>query len=356
MEIKSSCCGGSKTVDKTYEAGGSVSEWHEAGGRKIPAVSTKLAFGDIAGMLKVRLAIGRNDYRVKPGLYRVGSPASDSPVLVTANYKLTFDILRSEIEGLSAWILVLDTKGINVWCAAGKGTFGTNELIGKINETGLSEIVEHRRIILPQLGAVGVAAHLVKNATGFNVSYGPVRAADVKRYIAGGYKKDDEMRRVNFNMRDRLTVIPVELVMAWRFIAAIAAFFVFINAFAGRKLFLRSFMRDLIPAVGGAMAGIAAVPALLPYIPGRAFSVKGFIAGAAWLALAGCRFGFNFSEWIANFFVITPLASFFALNFTGATTFTSQSGTEYEVKKTFNPMKYSLIFGAALKVIFKFLK
>jgi acetyl-CoA decarbonylase/synthase complex subunit gamma len=275
---------------------------------------------------------------------------------VTANYKLTFDILRKETAGLSAWILALDTKGVNVWCAAGKGTFGTEELIRKINEVNLSKIVDHKKIILPQLGAVGVAAHLVKDATGFNVHYGPVRAADIKKYIAAGFKKDNEMRRVTFDLRDRLTVIPVEIIMAWRFIAAIAAFFVFLNALFGGRFFWKKVIRDIVPSAGGVFAGLAAVPILLPYIPGRAFSVKGFIAGAAWLALSGLKFGFTVREWIANFFIITPLSSFFALNFTGATTFTSQSGTEYEVKKTFKLMKYSLIFGVIVKILSKFEK
>lgn len=357
METADKSAGGSETGNKTCGSNRFVIGWHEAGGgRKIPNVATKLGFGDIIGALKVRLALGRNDYRVAPGLYCAGSPDGDSPVLVTANYKLTFDILRGEIEGLSAWILVLDTKGINVWCAAGKGTFGTDELVRKINEVNLAGLVDHRRIILPQLGAVGVAAHLVKKATGFNVIYGPVRAADIKKFVAGGYKKDDEMRRVTFNLRDRLTVIPVEMVLAWRFIAAIAAFFIFINAFGGRKFFWRSVARDAVPAIGGAMTGLAAVPALLPYIPGRAFSTKGIIAGTLWLALSGLRYGFTAGEWIANFFIIAPLSSFFALNFTGATTFTSQSGVEYEVKKSFDLMKYSLIFGAVLKILFKFKK
>ena len=72
------------------------------------------------------------DYRVEPGLYAVGSPTADSPVLVSANYKMSFDRLRSALPGVDAWILVLDTKGINVWCAAGKGTFGTDELVRRI--------------------------------------------------------------------------------------------------------------------------------------------------------------------------------------------------------------------------------
>ena len=77
------------------------------------------------------------NYTVNPGLCRVGNPDDASPALVTANYKMSFDRLRKELSGLDAWIMVLDTKGINVWCAAGKGTFGTEEAVRKIGEVGL---------------------------------------------------------------------------------------------------------------------------------------------------------------------------------------------------------------------------
>ena len=138
------------------------------------------------------------NYSVNPGLYAVGTPDKASPVLVTANYKMTFDVLRKELSGLDVWILVLDTKGINVWCAAGKGTFGTKELVHRIRVVSLEKIVNHKRLILPQLGATGVAAHKVKEETGFNVHYGPVRASDLKRFISDGYRADKEIRRVTF--------------------------------------------------------------------------------------------------------------------------------------------------------------
>ena len=49
-------------------------------------------------------------YSVAPGLYAVGAPDRESDVLVTANYKLSFDTLRRELKGFNAWVLVLDTK------------------------------------------------------------------------------------------------------------------------------------------------------------------------------------------------------------------------------------------------------
>ena len=64
-------------------------------------------------------------FAVDPGLYALRNPGEQAPVLVTANYKMSFDRLRQALPGRDAWILVLDTNGINVWCAAGKGTFAT---------------------------------------------------------------------------------------------------------------------------------------------------------------------------------------------------------------------------------------
>ena len=93
------------------------------------------------------------EYRVETGLYAIGSPGPDSPVLVSANYKMSFDRLRSQMSGLDVWILVLDTQGVNVWCAAGKGTLSTDELVRRIEEYRLVERTSHRTVIVPQLAA-----------------------------------------------------------------------------------------------------------------------------------------------------------------------------------------------------------
>ncbi|HSV42795.1 MAG TPA: carbon monoxide dehydrogenase, partial [Methanomassiliicoccales archaeon] len=125
---------------------------------------------------KARLGYKRMEHSVEPGLYALGNPGPTSHVFVSANYSLSFDALRSALKGLDCHILVLDTKGINVWCAAGKNTFGTDELVSKVQSTNLGDIVTNRTLILPQLGAPGVSAHEVKKRTGFQVEYGPVRA------------------------------------------------------------------------------------------------------------------------------------------------------------------------------------
>jgi CO dehydrogenase/acetyl-CoA synthase gamma subunit (corrinoid Fe-S protein) len=97
---------------------------------------------------------------------------------------LSFDTPRKELTGLDAWILVLDTKGINVWCAAGKGTFATKELAARIEATGLIKIIDHKKLIVPQLGAPGVSGYKVKKLFGFTVIFGPLRAKDIPAFLA----------------------------------------------------------------------------------------------------------------------------------------------------------------------------
>jgi acetyl-CoA decarbonylase/synthase complex subunit gamma len=151
---------------------------------EIAQVATVWTNRDLFSTMIVRWSIGRMNYNVSPGLYAVGKPDGDSDVYVSCNFKLSFDHLRRALHGMNVWILVLDTKGINVWCAAGKGTFGIQELVFRIKVEQLEKVVSHRKIIVPQLGATGVSAHKKKEAGGFKVIYGPVKASDIPAFVA----------------------------------------------------------------------------------------------------------------------------------------------------------------------------
>lgn len=194
-------------------------------GRQIQQVPTELSRIDRFGHWKARWGLGRMKYVVEPGIYAVGSSDSDSPVFISANYKMSFDCLRSQLSGRSGWILVLDTKGINVWCAAGKGTFGTDELVNRIKTVKLAEIVNHRTLVVPQLGATGVSAHEVKQQSDFRVLYGPVRAENLPAFLDADMKATDQMRRVNFTLWNRMVLIPVEIVMWSKYAIFVAACF-----------------------------------------------------------------------------------------------------------------------------------
>jgi CO dehydrogenase/acetyl-CoA synthase gamma subunit (corrinoid Fe-S protein) len=330
-------------------------------GTDIPLIATQLNSSDFLGAVMVRWGINRNYYRVSPGLYAVGSPNPESNVFVTANYKLSFDALRKNLSGENGWILVLDTKGVNVWCAAGKGTFGTKELVNRIRMVSLEKIVNHRRLILPQLGATGVAAHKVKEETGFNVHYGPVRASDIKKFINDGYRADREMRRVTFGFKDRLKLIPNDFMYGkFYLLSAMAALFL-ISGISSNGVSYNNFSGEGGPALLKVflayLSGIVITPLFLPYIPGRHFSLKGFITGATvFLILLILNLADNnVIEIISWFFIITVISSFLAMNFTGSTTYTSLSGVKKEMKISVPFQIGFALIGVILQVIGKFI-
>lgn len=343
------CCGNNAGHSETGQKNMSwITGYKDTAAGKIPVVSTNLILKDILGGLKVRWAFGRDNYKIDPGLYCIGSPSQESPVLVTANYKLTFDKLRKELHGIDAWILVLDTKGINVWCAAGKGTFGTDELINRIRVTGLDRIVDTKKIILPQLGAPGVSAHIVKKETGFRVLYGPVRAKDIPYYLRNNFKKTKEMSSVKFNLIDRLAVVPVELVQSFKYL--IIAFLVIgVLSAIGSKMISAKIMTDFIPYLGAFIAGIILVPVFLPLIPFRSFSIKGLALGLIWAVIVSVIFKPGVITIISHFLILPPLSAFLAMNYTGASTFTSPAGARLEVKYTFIPSVIAICIGFVLR-------
>jgi hypothetical protein len=304
----------------------------------VPVVSTALEIHDFLGAVMVRWGINRNNYKVNPGLYAVGLPDNDSDVFVTANYKLTFDNLRRNLAGINGWILVLDTKGVNVWCAAGKGTFSTKELVSRIRLISLDKIVSHRRVILPQLGATGVAAHKVREETGFNVIYGPVRSCDIKKFLNNGYRAEKEMRCVTFGFSDRIKLIPNDFIYGRYYLIGAMAILFFISGLSGDGFSFRDFKGEGVTAILnvflGYLSGIVLTPMFLPYIPGRPFSLKGFISGVlVFMTLLSLNFtGKNIFEIGSWFFIITAISSFLAMNFTGSSTFTSLSGVKKEMK------------------------
>ncbi len=349
LSAEKACCSSSCNCDKElitpYKTEDTwVTGLLSASKGKVPVVSTKTGFKDTLGAWKVRWNIGRMDYRINPGIYAVGSPDNSSPVLVSANYKLTFDTLRKELSGLNCWLLILDTKGVNVWCAAGKGTFGTDELINRISKTGLSEIVSHRNLILPQLGAVGVSAHEVVRKTGFSVVYGPVRAKNIKEFIHSGFKATEAMRTVRFTAGDRLVLAPMELVeVAKPLLMVFGALFI-LNLFAARPFGFN----DFIIGVGAVIAGAVLTPLLLPFIPGKAFAWKGWLLGAVWTAAYAALSGWlapgNLLLGLGYLLVLPAISAYIAMNFTGSSTYTSFSGVIKE-------MKISLPFIISLSVV-----
>jgi hypothetical protein len=316
----------------------------------IPQVSTRLSRRDILGRWMARWGIHRMHYRVEPGLYRVGNPQTTSPVMVTANYKMTFDLLRSALDGIDAYILVLDTKGINVWCAAGKGTFGTDELIRRIDAVDLHRRVTHRRLILPQLSAPGIAAHEVKRRSGFRVIYGPVYARDIRHFMESHLKASPEMRRVQFKLTDRLALIPMEMVPSLKYVPLILVMTLLLQLANGEGWNLH-FIRDALPYLIALLLGSAVFQILLPALPTRSFALKSALLG--WAGALTFNVVFNTQGWnaAADIFIVPAIVTYLGMNFTGSTPFTSPSGVKRELSFALPAIILALLVGIAFKII-----
>jgi len=309
----------------------------------VPVVEADLSRRDLLGSLKVRFGIGWRNYSLDPGLYALGRPDEASPVVVSANDKASFDRLREALSGRSAWILVLDTQGVNVWCAAAKGDFGTEELVLRLQSSGLGQVVKHRRLILPQLAASGVAAHEVRSRTGFTVSYGPVEAYDLPAYLDAGMKATEAMRRKTFPLRERIALIPMEWISSLKLLIPLCLFFLLaagIDAESGWKTALAfdSGLFMVYALLGAFFSGTTVTPALFPWLPGRTFAAKGLCP--AWiivLFLLNARLTSPLSlprvlESFSVLFLVPAVSSFLAMRFTGSTLITSLSGVRREMR------------------------
>lgn len=334
----SSCCG-KDTVPLV--PGNSSPHIHST----IKITSSNITLANRCDHLLARLGVKRSEHLIEPGIYALGKPTKDSPVFASANYTLSFDALRAALAGIDGYILVLDTRGINVWCAAGKGTFGTDELVHRIEAVRLHDVVDHSLLIVPQLGATGVSAREVRTRSGFKVEFGPVRASDLPGYLKT-HKATEEMRRVRFPLPDRMVLIPVELNQVMPVLIAMV-----VLSLAGGYIAAAA-------AVTAILSGVVLFPLLLPWIPTTDFSTKGFMIGGI-MALPFALNAFygmtDESLWLRSGWALTymltmpPVTAFLALNFTGSTTFTSVTGVRREIY-TYVP-KMAWMFGIGIILI-----
>jgi acetyl-CoA decarbonylase/synthase complex subunit gamma len=352
---KPPCCG-----PKNSTGGGVMDEkvpgfleWICTEGGKVPRIDSRLTLNDHLGACKARWGIGRMSYLVPAGLYAIGDPTSESPVVVTANYKMSYDIVRQTLTRRNVWMLVLETFGINVWCAAGKGTFGTDELVRRIEGTGLAGVVSHRRLILPILGATGVAAHEVAKRTGFSIKYGTIRASDLPAYLDNGMQTTPAMRKFTFSLLERLVLVPVEIVHAGKSLIFFGGIIFLVATWIGGTT---NGSAALIAFLGAVLSGIAAAPILLPWIPGRSFALKGAILGLIW---GICFYLLTGGSWslpvtVASFLALPAVSAFYTLNFTGCTNFTSRSGVKKEMRISIPAMGAALLVSTLILVAGRF--
>jgi len=146
------------------------------------------------------------------GLVKIGNPGRNAPVLLTGNFRLTVERVRRALEGMDAYLLVANSRGVNVWCAATGGHLTNHDVISVLKTSGIGKLVDQRRVILPQLAATGIEGKIVHQKTGWRVVWGPVYARSIPGFLAGGLQKTPKMRTVGFAWPQRL-----EMAVAWAF-------------------------------------------------------------------------------------------------------------------------------------------
>lgn len=259
---------------------------------------------------------------------------------------MSYDLVRRSLDGQNIWLLVLETFGINVWCAAGKGSFGTNELVRQLKHTNLEKIVEHRSIHLPILGAPGVAAHEVTKLTGFKVQYATIDATDLPEYFASGMVTTPTMQQLTFSMPERIALIPIEFVQSFKFTIPVT-FLLLLSGWWFSTIY--EGLTYCIAFFGAVGVGTIAVPIFLPWLPGASFAFKGFLTGLLWSGI--------WSQWsgvvrsvpmsISIILALSTVSSFYAMKFTGSTPFTSRSGVRKEMRISL-PLMATALFVSAI--------
>jgi len=158
----------------------------------------------------------------KTGLVEIGNPGRNAPVLLTGNFRLTVERVRYAIEGIDAYLLVANSSGVNVWCAATGGLLTNHDVISVLKTSGIEDLVDHRQMILPQLAATGIEGKIIHKKTGWKVVWGPVYATSIPAFLSGALEKSVEMRTVSFPWPQRL-----EMAVAWAFPTSLLSLLMF---------------------------------------------------------------------------------------------------------------------------------
>jgi hypothetical protein len=234
-------------------------------------------------------------------------------------------------------------------------------LVKRINIARLTELVNHKRVIVPQLGAVGVISYKVSKATGFKVHFGPVRAEDIRSFIAKGYNAGPEMRTIHFSIMDRLVLTPMEINPAIKKFPLFALIVLLIFGLQPQGIFFKNALLGGLPflvlGLAAILSGTVLTPVLLPFIPFRSFAIKGWIVGMATiLVVTGTTTILDDVDALlsAVTYIFFPmLSSFWALQFTGSTTYTSMAGVKKEMKIAIPVYIGSLAVTGILAMLYK---
>lgn len=204
-------------------------------------------------------------YPVDPKLIIIGNPDRKSPVLVTTNYDGTVREVCRELVGLDCYLLVAPAGGLDVWCAAGGDKFNIDSIISILKTSRIAELVDHKRLILPQLCANGINLFDVRRRTGWSAVFGPAHIKDAPEYLETR-RRTEPMMRVTFTVPERLEMATA----MWGSLSL--------------RYAIVAFLVGGLTAVPWFVGGLAVMSVLISLgcfvIPGRTFVQKSLLAFA----------------------------------------------------------------------------
>ena len=121
---------------------------------------------------------------VTEGIYEIGSPDENSPVLVTTNFALTYFIVSGEIEGsrVPTWLMIKDSEGLSVLTAWAAGKFAGDDVGMFIKKSGIADKIKHQELVIPGYAAA-IAGDVEEELPGWSITVGPREAAHIPGFL-----------------------------------------------------------------------------------------------------------------------------------------------------------------------------
>jgi len=150
-------------------------------------VLSDLASEAVFPLLLERLNIFTDPQRpmtVEEGIYEVGNPDENSPVLVTTNFALTYFIVSGEIEGsrVPTWLLIKDSEGLSVLTAWAAGKFAGDDVGMFVKKSGIMDKVKHQELVIPGYAAA-IVGDIEEELPGWTITVGPREAAHLPAFL-----------------------------------------------------------------------------------------------------------------------------------------------------------------------------
>lgn len=258
----------------------------------------------------------RQTFSIEPGLYYTGREYDiKTPMLATCNYHMTVFGLWRKLKSRNVRILVIDTKGINVWCSSSKGQFSAEEISKQLTRYKKETLTENNKItlVLPKLSLSGVSIAELKKRS-IVPKIGPVYTKDLPDYLDDLPLRNRNKDKFQFSLKDRLFTLLPSLVQVLRY-----GIYITIGLFIWHYFFNTGIYWQVLPIF---VIIVVIYTILFPLLPTKKFAVKGLVLYAVLIAVLSIYY-FQFENSLDRLTYIFYLAFlggsnlYFSLSYTG---------------------------------------